>query len=83
MKIFWIIVLVACWTIGTGMTYWEVLADDDIRNKIMAEFQLLADTSFIFMILYCLIIAIVCALWPVWKIGDIVTIFSKKGEASK
>ena len=82
MEMFWLILLILCWTIGTGLTYWEVLEDKDIRGN-MAEFHELAGNNFILLVLYCIIIAVVCALWPVWKIGDIVMIFSKKGGASK
>lgn len=82
MEMFWLILLILCWIIGTGLTYWEVLEDKDIRGN-MAEFHELAGNSFILMTLYCVIIAVVCALWPVWKIGDIMMIFFKKGGASK
>lgn len=82
MEMFWLIVVGICWLIGTGLTYWEVLEDKDIRGN-MAAFYELAGNSFILMALYCIIIAIVCALWPVWKIGDIVMIFSKRGGVSK
>lgn len=78
MEIFWLAVLGLCWIIGTGMTYWEVFEDKDIRKQ-MAEFKEVAGNSFILMVLYCVVIAIVCALWPVWKLGDVFRMIFKKG----
>ena len=82
MEMFWFVLLILCWTIGTGLTYWEVLEDKDIRGN-MAEFYELASNNFVSMVLYCAIIAIICALWPIWKIGDAIMIFSKKERSSK
>lgn len=78
MEIIWLMVLGLCWTIGTGMSYWEVLEDKDIQNQ-MTEFKEVAGNSFILMVIYCAIIAIVCALWPVWKLGGVFRMIFKKG----
>ena len=78
MEIFWLAVLDLCWIIGTGMTYWAVLEDKDICNK-MAEFKEVAGNSFILMVLFCMSVAIVCALWPVWELYGVFRMIFKKG----
>ena len=86
MEMFWPIVLGVCWILGTILTCWEVATDEELRKNAQEFGDLTADGGFFGVLVtmfYYLIVFIVCALWPIWKIGDAIMIFSKKRRSSK
>lgn len=94
MEMFWPIVFSACWILGTILACWEVATDEELRKNAQEFGDLIAvrkqHGSFFGVLatmFYCLVVFlvvfIVCALWPIWKIGDVIMIFSKKGKSSK